>query len=209
MKKVNISIMKTMDEFVLTQIEKLKESPQFHKVVDKYNSLEESEHTIANAILMGITIIVPFIFIIIFYAIFNSQNSILTQNEAIIHSASKIIAQSKELKSQKSQTFGREVTTQSSLKSMISGVLSSSGIDTSKVTIDNFEIFETAGINEVNATVQFKELSSHNVYALLQNLILTNKFKAKNINIEKNRKIQLLNGSIDVIYFSKSVSNNE
>jgi hypothetical protein len=209
MKKTNLTIMKSMDEFVLIQIDRLKESPQFQKILDKYSSLEESEHMITNIILMILTVVIPFIFIIVFYVILSSQTSELAQNEKIINSASKIIAQSMELKNQKAKTFGREITDQASLKSMISGVLSSSGIDTAKVTINNFEIFDTAGINEVNATVQFKELSSSNVFSLLQNLILTNKFKAKNINIEKDLKIQLLNGSIDVVYFSKSTSNNE
>lgn len=201
--------MKSIDEALLVQVEKLKDAPLFQKIIEKYNSLEELEHIIANAILMFVTVLIPVIFTLIFYIFFNTQKNELILNESIINSASKIISQSMELKKQKQKTFGREITTQSGLKSMISGVLSSAGIDTAKVTIDNFEIFETAGINEINATIQFKELSSNNVFALLQNLILTKKFKAKNINIEKNLKISLLSGSIDVIYFSKSASDNE
>jgi hypothetical protein len=81
--------------------------------------------------------------------------------------------------------------------------LSNSGIDTSKISISNFELYEAAGINEINARLQFKGFSSANMYNFLQRLFVRDKFKAKTINIEKKDETKLIDGSLEVIYYSK------
>ncbi len=194
-KTFDVKIMKPIDELVMTQLEKVKELPQYQKVQDSYNLLEDGQQTIANIVIMIFTVSIPVLITIIFFIIYSSKSSQLDQAEKTINSASSIISKSNQIREKKSKVFGPTISTEGQLRSRINSSLSGSGIDSSKIIITNFDLFDTAGVNEISATIQFKELSNSNVFALINTLFIRNKFKAKNINREKNLKAQLVNCS--------------
>lgn len=204
----NLNFMRSIDELLLSQLEKFKETAQYQKVLDQYNLLEEWEQSIANAVLMAVTILLPLIFILIFYSFFSSVKNDVTIKEQIVTTASSIIAESSQVRSKSNQVFGQEIPTENILKNRISSSLSSAGIDSAKVKVSNFDLTENAGINELNAQIQFNGFSSVNIYAFIKSLLVTGKYKVREVLVEKNINTNLLDGKFDLSYYSKVVIND-
>jgi hypothetical protein len=205
----NLNIMKKIDLLLLDNIEKLKGSSEFQKITDKYNLLEETHQAVVNTMLMALTFIIPLFIILFAYLFYSSTSHKIELSEKMIETASSIISKSRQLKIESRDLLGTSITSEAMLKNKITSALSSAGIDTSKIIISNFDLFEDAGINEVSADLQFKSLSSQNVYALMQKVFVQSRFRAKTINIEKNTKDQLLEGMIQISHFSKAPELNE
>lgn len=208
-KKININIMRPIDEAVLNGLDKIKELPQYQKVQDQYNLLEDHEQTIVNTALMFLTILIPLLLTLVFYFFYSSTNTKLNSLEEVIQNASAIISKTQQINEKKRTVLGQSINTEGQLKNIINSSLRITGIEPTKIIINNFDLYDNAGINEVSATLQFKDLSNINVYSLFKSLIIDKKFKAKSINIEKDLKSELLNGSLNLIVFSKGLTENE
>ena len=200
----NLNIMKKIDLMILNKIEKLKDSSEFQKVTDKYNLMQETHQAIINAVLMTLTFVIPLFIILFAYLFYSSTLNKVQLSEKMIETASSIISKSRQLEIESKDLLGRSITSEAMLKNSITSALSSAGIDTSKIIISNFDLFEDAGINEVSADLQFKSLSSQNIYSLMQKIFVESRFRAKTVNIEKNPKDQLLEGILKISHFSKA-----
>ncbi len=205
----SLNIMKNIDNSILNIVEKFKGTSEFQKVTDKYNLLEEHHQSIFTAILMVITITLPLIIVLVSYIFYSGVKSKVELNEQMIEAASSIIAKTRQLKIETNDLLGRPITTESILKNQISSSLSSAGIDTSNITISQFNLYENSGVNEVNASLQFKGLSSQNVYSLFEKIFIQGRYKARTINIEKSAQSQLLEGLIELSHYSKAPTQNE
>ena len=197
------SPMKVIDEMVLGHLDKVKDLPAYQKVVDSYNLIDDTQQSIANGILMVFVLLMPLLMVLIFAGWTSSLKSELETHEEIIAKASTIVSKTNEVKKASEKTLGRAITSESSLKTKVSSLLNGTQIDPSKIIVSNYDNFENSNISEVSATIQFKELSSKNIFKLFEKLYVFNKFKPKAINIKKDPKIQLLEGTIEIIYYGK------
>ena len=203
----NFSPMKMIDEVILGNLDKVKELPIYQKLVDSYNLIDDAQQSIANGILMIFVLTMPLFFVLIFAGWNSSLKSELEIHEKIIEKASTIVSKTGQVIKESNKTLGDPITSESALKSKVSSLLNGTQIDPSKIIVSNYDNFENSNISEVSATIQFKELSSNNIFKLFEKLYVLNKFKPKAINIKKDPKIQLLEGTIDIVYYGKLESN--
>lgn len=204
----NFSPMKMMDEAVFSQLDKVKDLPAYQKIIEFYNLIDDTQQSIANAALMFLVLIIPLLFVLIFAGWKSSLESELDIHEKIIEKASTIVSKTNQVKKISETTLGSAITSETALKTKISTLLNGTQIDPSKIIVSNYDNFENNNISEVSATVQFKELSNKNISKLFEKLYVLDKFKPKAINIKKDPKIQLLEGTIDLVYYGR-LENNE
>ena len=67
MKEVKISLLRSIDNALIDQLDTIKDSVLFQKALEKYNILEDHEQRIANALLMLATIALPLLIIFSFW----------------------------------------------------------------------------------------------------------------------------------------------
>ncbi len=204
-----VDIMKKVDIYLLDQLEILKQKPELRKIIDQHNSLDDKHKVYIRYVFMLLSVGLPLVVCLVVYGLYASQASKLATHEQIIEKAKYVISKTSQIKSQSQQVIGNEISTESLLKTKISGLLNSAGIDQSKISVSNFNFNELAGISEVEATMQFKEISDRQFYGILNKILIQGKFKATAIDILKNDKNQLLEGSIDLAYYGKLEKNEE
>jgi hypothetical protein len=201
--------MKSLDLFLLDQIDKIKETPGYQKMLDAFSSSEENTQFIIKYVLMILTTVIPLSICLIVYLYSSSLRSDLAVKESIIKSSANIIANTQEVQKISRTVFGQNLDSQNQLKSKISNTLSSSGIDSSKVSISNFNLEEGDSLNEMTAGLKFNSFSSENFYGFINNLVLRDKIKIDEIDVKKNKATNLLDGILSISYHSKVSSDNE
>ncbi|MBT4790582.1 MAG: hypothetical protein HON90_03345, partial [Halobacteriovoraceae bacterium] len=182
MKSFNFNPMEKVDQGLLTLTQSIKQSPQYQKALDQYNQLDEWQQSTVNYSLMLLTVIIPLMVCLIFFALYSKQKSYFESYDQIIVSASKIISTKSQLKKQSSKVFTLNQQTQSALTNKITQLLNSSGIDADNVKVTNFDLQESAGINEISALVHFEAFTAKNFYTLVDNLVFRNKYKIKELS---------------------------
>lgn len=200
-----INIMKSLDLFLIAQVDKLTESQSYQKIADQFSSTEENVQLIVRYILMSLTIILPLLLALFLFIFTSSLNSDLKIKEEVIHTASQIISQTQDIQTVSRKVFGSPLETQSQLQNVISTTLANGGIDASKVLISNFSNMNQDSVVEVSADLKFNSFSSENFYTFINNLILKSKIKITQIEVKKNKATNLIDGILSISYYSKPV----
>lgn len=200
----SLNIMKPIDNSVLELMDKLKDTEQFQKLQNSYSSLEEKEQSYVQAALVSIIIILPLLFLFIFYTFISSKKSDLKMKENIITNANAIIKQDSLLRRESRKALGRNFGGQGNFKSNLTSAISRAGIDTSKLKVLNMDAEElSGGIEKLSADLKFNSFSSENFFAFTRTLGISKKIKIDEIQMHKNKQSNLLDGTFKVFYFSK------
>ncbi len=196
-----ISPMQRIDEFLKQQVEDFKDAPAYSQIIETYSSLEDWQQEAIKFAMMVFSILIPLIFTFIFYLFYSSANYDLVLQENIIKNANQIIASRADLRKSSNILNPYPIPNQNALESKLSAF----GVDTSKMRVasGSFDIIEANGISEMQASIEFKEISSKDLYDYLNKLSFRAKFKFREILINKNPKNNLLEGSFGVSQFSK------
>lgn len=197
-----LSVMKPIDNIVTTNVEKLKESSEYQKFLDSYNSWEDKIQNGFKAGLLFLVVLIPLIIIGFFTFLNYSAKKDLSLVEDIIKTGNNILATSTGAKSQARQYFGRSLTTKSDFEREISNALPNQGIDATKILIGDFSSEEVDGVNEIRAQLKFNGISSQNLFGLFKAVAVIKKIKIDQINLKKNDQTNLLEGTLSVIHFS-------
>lgn len=197
-----LSIMKPVDRFLIENIDKLVETPEYQKMLDTYNSWEDKVQSAFKGLLLFIIVLIPLTIIMIFWMMNSSAKNRLATAEQIIETGNSIISTSSQVRSISSRYFGKPISTKSNFERELAGSLPSQGIDSSKILIGDFDLNDVEGVNELSAELKFSELSSQNLFGLLNILTIRQKMKIDEINIKKNTTSNLLEGTLSVLHFS-------
>lgn len=196
-------IMKSIDQGIMDQIDQAKETPGVQKLIEKYNILEDHEQRIANYILMAIPLIVPLMMILGFFIYSSSVKTELNEKEEIIEKVSKIIAKKAQMRSYTTRVFGKGVNNNGAFKNKVTQVATRKGIDSGKIQVLDFDSIENYGVNHMQAKLVFKGFSDKNLFDLMNGLFVSERFQVDNLNIEKNKGTNLLDGNFEISYYNK------
>lgn len=202
-------IMKNIDIFSFDLVEKFKALPMHQKVVDQYNILEEWQQAISKFVLMVLTFLIPLIFLLISYSYYSGKKSELARYESYISDAATITSQTKQLYSKANSVFAQPVTNKGILNSKLSSILGAVGVDAANANITDFNLVEIDGVNEVTATIAFKDLTDNNLFAFMRRLLFIDNYKINTFHIEKFKDNNLLRGELGVGHYSKVQLNEE
>lgn len=195
-------IMKPVDRFIIENIDKVVATNEYQKMIETYNSWEDKFQSAFKGFLLFLIVVIPAGLVIIFWSMNSSSKSNLLIAEKIIATGNSIISTSSQVRSISNKYFGRPISTKSNFERELANSLPAKGIDSSKILIGDFDLDEVDGVNELRAELKFSELSSQNIFSLLNILTVQQKMKIDEINIKKNIKSNLLEGTLTIIHFS-------
>ena len=197
-------LFKKIDRAIFERLDRFRLSPGYNNVQDFYNGLDEDQQKVFKSVIVISIFIVPIIFLSILWW----QNSIIkTDLKArvdLISKANEIIGQRESL-----QNIGPNILStspidgQSMMTSRVSNILSSSGMDLSKIKIEDFASDISSGnIIKSEANLKFSNFSTDEMINMLLNLIQREKFRIQHANISRNSDNNLLNGRFHIVHLS-------
>lgn len=201
----NSKIFKPLDEALLKQVEVFKNSPLYQKISDEMRLLSESGQKAVNYSLTIVGIIIPFIAIVILFAINYSQKSTIEVKEKIIESISSYKRASIEFnKSGQGLISPFTVSTQSDFEKRIDSVMKMKVIKEERVSVLKFTSEDASGsIIKNTAELKIKDFSLSNLNDFLVTLLANEKMKISTLNLTRNEKSETVEGTIEVVQYSR------
>jgi hypothetical protein len=196
-------IMKHIDFFTFDLVGKFKGMPSHQKIVDEYGVLEEWQQGIVKFVLMLATICIPLLFLFASFLFYSSRASDLERFETYIEDSSIILNQTAQLKEKSLTVFGQPISTEGQLSSRINTILGAVGIEASNVKVNDINIDNQSGTNNITASLEFQDFTDQNFFTFMRRMLFIENFKIKNIHIEKIKENNLLKGKLGIAYYSR------
>lgn len=205
-----LEVFKKIDEFLFMKIDELQNNPEYQKIADSYSNLEENVQEFIKVSLMLLVTLIP---LLVFWIFFSSNSSLkedLHTREQVIQVSNELIQKKAIMTAQERKILGSSfVDSAGALKNKITSTISMSSIDTSKIKIQNFDSQELDGfIIKVKSDISFKDLSSQDIFAILNSLTTRGKMRVDEISVRKSAGDGLLDGMLTVLYYSKEMTAN-
>lgn len=199
-----IPIFKKIDRAVFQRLDQFRSSPNYNGVQDFYNGLDEEQQKVFKSVVTISIFIVPLIFISILWWQNSSLKNDLQSRIDLVSKASEIIGQRESLQNIVPNILSMApIDGQSMMTSKVSNILSSTGMDLSKIRIEEFNSDISSGnIVKAEASLKFSNLSTDEMINMLVNLIQREKFRIQNVEIIRNNDNNLLNGQFRIVHLS-------
>lgn len=201
---------KRIDTFFFEKIDQLKKTPNYNSFLDFYNGLEEETQKGIKALV----VLLIFLFPIIFLSFFIWQNDKLKKDLSlriqVLSKANQIIGQKKSLNQIKFSVLSQNpIDSDSMLTSKLSGLLTSTGVDMTKIKISDFQSEDISSeLYRTQSKLNFNSFSTDELMTLITTLIQREKFKVSDVSISRNASSNLLQGYVHLIHLSQ-ISNTE
>ena len=206
-----IPLFRKLDQTIFEKIDSFKKTPNYNIIQDFYNSLEEEQQKIFKGLIVLLIFLLPLGFIGLFWWQNNSLRDNLVLRTSIISKANQIIGQIQALQEVTPRVFSlNPIDGQSMMTSRLSSILSSSGIDLSKIQVSNFisnQLSSTLLKSEANFS--FNNVSTDELINIVMSMISREKFRVSAIDIKRNADTNMLQGQFHAIHFSQFSSQVE
>ncbi len=202
--KTRLPLFKKIDRALFQRLDLFRASPSYNGIQDFYNGLDEEQQKVFKSGIVVVIFIVPLIIISILWWQNSAIKSDLDKRMNLVAKANEIIGQTEGLVNIAPNILSlNPIDGQSMMTSRVSNTLSSSGIDLSKIRIENFSS-DINGENIVRAQgdLVFSNFSTDEMVNTLINLIQREKFRIQYVNINRNNENNLLNGNFRIVHLS-------
>ena len=196
--------LKKMDRAIFEQIDRFKTTPNYTAITDFYNGIEEEQQKLVKGGVILALILIPLLFLSVLWWQNQSIRSDLELRTALMNKANEIIGQSRGVSAVSPEIIAQSpIDSDSMMTSRISGVLSGTGVDVSKLSVNGFS---TTNISEKimrsEADINFNNISTDELMNALTNLIRREKFRISTITVTRSPETNLLTGNFHGIHFS-------
>lgn len=204
MEEKKLPLFRKIDQALFEKIDKFKQTPNYTPIQDFYNSLEEEQQKLFK----GVVILFIFLLPIMGLTMVWWQNGVYKDNlemrKNLVARANEIIGQSQSLQDITPQVFSMNpIDSQSMMTSRLSSLLSSVGVDLSKIQVADFEsVNVSSNVMRSEAKFSFTNLSTDELMNLLTAMTSREKFRVPAVEITRNEDTQLLSGYFQAIHFS-------
>jgi hypothetical protein len=207
--KAVTDIYKKVDLFMFNKLDEFKQSPGYSRVQETIGKIDDEFIDIAKVAGTIVFILVPFIFAFIMMLNNSSMKDDISYRKEFITLANEIIANQKQIGSASRLIISQNTLDSSGgFSSRLSSILAGVGVDIEKIQVSNFESEQIAGtIDRSEGDFKFNALTTEELSQLFIALISKEKMKISNINIRKNIKTNLLNGTFRAVHFGKAATN--
>jgi hypothetical protein len=201
-KTTSIPLFKKIDVSVFEKIDKFKSTPTYNNLQDFYNGLDEEQQKVFKAFIILIIFIIPMLLLGLILWQNNNLKKDLETRIALVTKANEIIGQRKSLRTVIPSILSENpIDGYDMMSSRISNLLSASGIDLSKLKINNYKGDPvTTGIMRSEADLKFSNISTDELMNIFINLIQREKFRVQNVAISRNAETNLLSGEFHAIH---------
>ena len=200
-----IPAFRKLDQVIFEKIDLFQKTPNYNIIQDFYNGLEEEQQKIFKGLIVVLIFALPLSIIGLFWWQNNSLRENLILRTSIISKANQIIGQDQSLNEITPRVFSlNPIDGQSMMTSRLSGLLSSSGVDLSKIQVSNFNSNQlSATLLKAEADFNFNNVSTDELMNIIMAMISREKFRVSSINIKRNADTNMLQGQFHAIHFSE------
>jgi hypothetical protein len=200
-----IKIFKAVDEFMFKIVDEFSALAPIRKINDELEALPEQQQKIINQVLSFIFILIPTVFVI---SMFLTNQSLRETNRL----RSKVLQLYVQNNIQGSQlgSIGQNLIGPTTLENsndfqqIVRSIQSSRSINVNSVNISHFEnVSVGSDLQQSIVGLSFSELTTQDLTILITDLIQRQRVKIQAIEVEKNQTTRFLQGSIEVISFSR------
>jgi hypothetical protein len=210
-KASSIPFFKKIDRAVFERIDKFKLTPGYNNVQDFYNGLEEDQQKVFKAATVLLLFVVPLLLLSVLYWQNNKLKEDRQTRVNLISKANEILGQRQSLQEVSPRVLSESpIDGESMMTSRLSNLLSSVGIDLSKIRVNNYSGELTSGtIMKSEADFQFNNVSTDELMNIFSSMIQREKFRIQSVNITRSADTNLLRGQFHAIHFSKAENTGE
>lgn len=210
-RSTSMPIFKKLDRELFERIDKFKQTPGYNNIQDFYNGLEEEQQKVFKAGIVLVLFLIPVLFIMFLYMQNNDLKADLETRMALISKANEIIGQRQSLRDVSPRVLSSNpIDGESMMTSRLSNLLSSQGIDLSKIQVSNYSGDMAGGtIMRSEADFKFTNLSTDELMNIFTVMIQREKFRIQSVEIKRNAETNMLQGQFHAIHFSNAQANEE
>lgn len=204
-------LFKKIDRAAFERIDKFKMSPGYNSLQDFYNGLEEEQQKFFKALVIFMLFFLPALFLGLFWWHNQSLKSQMELRLELISTANQILGQKQGLQNVSDRILSSNpIDGASMMTSRLSNLLSTIGVDLSKIQVSNYEGSKVSGsIMRSEADFKFNNLSTDDLMNIFSAMIQREKFKIESVDIRRNADTNLLQGQFHAVHFGNAQSIEE
>lgn len=206
-----IPLFKKVDRAMFERIDKFKTTPGYTGLQDFYNGLEEDQQKLFKVVVIFFIFFLPALFLSFMWWTNNNLQAELQTRISVVSKANEIIGQRQGLRDVSPAILSpNPIDGESMMTSRISNLLSSMGVDLSKIRVSNFQgDMISTSIMRAESDFAFSNLSTDELMNIFTNMIQREKFRIQSVDIKRNDETNLLNGQFHAIHFSDAAQTGE
>lgn len=211
MEEKSLPLFRKIDQAIFERIDKFKQTPNYHPIQDFYNGLEEEQQKLFKGIIILLIALLPALGLGFILWQNNKLKDELALRSSIISKANEIIGQSQGLQEITPQVFSQNpIDSDSMMSSRLSQLLSTMGVDLSKIQVDNFSSESiSSNVMKSEADFKFNNVSTDELMNTFTAMISREKFRISSVNIKRNADTNMLQGEFHAIHYSSFSPNEE
>ncbi len=201
-----IPLFKKIDRYVFQSIDRFKLSPSYNGLQDFYNSLEEEQQKVFKAVVAALTFLLPALLLAFLYWGNQNLRADLELRVSLVNKANEIIGQGQSLREVGPALLSDSpIDGDSMMTSRLSNLLSSVGVDLSKIQVSGYEgNMISSAVMRSEADFSFTNVSTDELMNILTAMIQREKFRVSAVEINRNNDTNLLQGKFHAIHFSNA-----
>lgn len=197
---------KKIDQYIFFKLDIFKNDSSFQKFNDlKANLNEEQQNTISQIIMLGV-ILIPFLICgYLSYGNYKIKKSIELKNQ-ILEQISFLNSNHESLNITSNQYVSSVAyASKEELDNKVRNLLSTKGIDQSKISITDFnQLTSSASVSKIETTIHFDNFGTQDFSNLLSTLVEIEKFKVQKVTLLKNNTNSLLQGDLTLVHIGRN-----
>ncbi len=196
-------LLKRLDTLLFTRLDEFRKTPGYAKLLESYAGLEEDQQKIAKWAMLSATFLIPLLLVSIMWWRNSTVEKDLAMRIALVERMQQIISQNGEIGGLTNTIASpNALTSDSDLNSRLSSSLSASGIDVSKIQVNNFTTDSvTPDLTKSEADFRFSGLSTEQLVSVFTALLQRERFRIASVQITRNDSSNLLDGSFHGVHF--------
>lgn len=207
----SIPLFKKIDRATFEKLDKFKLSPGYNNLQDFYNGLEEEQQKFFKAVIVLFIFLIPAMFLGLVWWQNMSLREDLENRKALISKANEIIGQKQSLEEVIPAVLSpNPIDGASMMTSRLSNLLSSIGVDLSKIQVSNYDgSLASSGIMRAEADFKFSNLSTDELMNIFSAMIQREKFRIEAVEINRNPETNFLQGQFHAVHFGNAGTTEE
>ena len=203
----NKSIFAIADNAIFEQIENIKASTFYSKILDLINLVDDDYRKFFNTLLVIALGLVPFVFALWIFQINSNQRHTFEIKQKILQTANNLKKQKNEFSLNEAGILSLGIIkTSADLTTKLTGGAKALNIPANKFTISDF-VTDSDTITTISkAKIAVNNFTSEDFANFLNLVSETEKLKIESIKIVKDQTSQTLSGSLEVVHIAKKIA---
>lgn len=207
----SLPIFRRIDQAIFDRIDKFKQTPNYNPIQDFYNGLEEEQQKVFKGLVILLIFLLPVMGLTMVWWQNDNFKQDLAMRISIVSKANGIIGQRQGLEEITPRVFSANpIDSQSMMSSRLSTILSSVGVDLSKIKVGDFNSAPISSNSmKSEAKFQFSNLSTDELMNAITAMITREKFRISSVEISRNADTNMLQGHFQAIHYSSFSASSE